>query len=186
MFFDLFSRALANGMSGRRRARLVTSTLVAREFVELAKADNPPRELMVLKLISLTYLAHGRSFAKLGAGLIGEPVLVWPYGPAFRDLYGAIRAFGNYPVTKVPVSRLEWKHQGVKLTIDQMKVIESVYDEFKDVTSEELIKKSKKPGTPWHRIWDGKIDPANQKVIDDRHIALYFCGMKAAEQVHTA
>ena len=170
-------------MHGRRGARRVTSTLVAREFVELAKADNPPRELMVLKLISLTYLAHGRSFAKLGAGLIGEPVLVWPYGPAFRDLYGAIRAFGNYPVTNVPVSRLEWKHQGVELTVDQMKVIESVYDEFKDVTSEELIKKSTKPGTPWHDIWEGKVDPANQKVIDDRQIRRYFAASNDGQHV---
>ena len=173
-------------MSGLRRARLVTSTLVAREFVELAKADNPPRELMVLKLISLTYLAHGRSFAELDVGLVDEHVLAWPYGPAFRDLYCAVRAFGNYPVTNVAKSRLEREYPDTELTRDEIRIVMSVYDDFRDAGEGDLIRQSQKPGTPWHRIWDGKIDPANQKVIDDRYTALYFCGMKAAEQAHTA
>ena len=182
MFFDTLFRFLASGMCGCRRGRLVTSTLVAREFVEWAKTDEPPRDLTVLKLIALTYLAHGRSFAELGEGLVDESVMAWPYGPAFRDLYGVVRTFGHYPVTNVAESRLEREYSHTKLTANEMKVIKSVYDDFRDASEEDLITQSQEPGTPWHRIWEGKIDPANQKVIDDRYTGLYFSGMKAAER----
>ena len=186
MLFNLFSRTPAREMYERRRARLVTSTLVARELVEWAKVDNPPRQLTVLKLIALTYLAHGRSFAELGEGLVDEQVMAWPYGPAFRNLYGEIRAFGGYPVMNVNESRLEREYPDTKLTRDEMKVVKSVYDDFKDECEEDLIRRSQEPGTPWHETWEGKIDPKDQKVIDDRYTSLYFSGMKAAEQVRAA
>ena len=179
-------RWLGIGSLGRRSGRLVTSTLVARELVELAKIDEPPRELTVLKLISLTYLAHGRSFAQLGKGLVDEKVLAWPYGPAFRELYGVVRTFGHYPVTNVAESRLEREYPDTKLTRDELKVITSVYDDFKDSSEKDLIRQSQEPGTPWHRIWDEKIDPANQKVIDDRLTRLHFSGPGAALHVATA
>ena len=182
MFFDLFSRTPASETRRCRRVRRVTSTLVAREFVEWAKTDDPPRDLSILKLIALTYLAHGRAFAELGEGLVDEPVMAWPYGPAFRNLYSEIRAFGGYPVMNVPESQLEREYPNTKLTRDELKVIKSVYDDFKDESEEGLIRQSQKPGTPWHEIWDGKIDPNNQKVIDDRYTGLYFSGMKAAER----
>ena len=179
-------RWLGIGSLGRRSGRLVTSTLVARELVELSKADEPPRELTILKLIALTYLAHGRSFAELGEGLVDEQVMAWPYGPAFRNLYGEIRAFGDYPVMNVPISQLEREYPDTKLTRDELKVITSVYDEFKDENEEDLIRQSQKPGTPWHEIWDGQIDPNNQKVIDDRLTRLHFSGPGVARHVATA
>lgn len=179
-------RWLGIGSLGRRSGRLVTSTLVARELVEWSKADEPPRELTILKLIALTYLAHGRSFAELGEGLVDEQVMAWPYGPAFRSLYSEIRAFGGYPVMNVPKSSLEREYPDTKLTRDEMKVVRSVYDDFKDESEEDLIRQSQEPGTPWHETWEGKIDPDNQKVIDDRVTRLHFSGPRIARHVATA
>lgn len=155
--------------------RTVTSTLVAREFVELAKAENPPGKLTVLKLIALTYIAHGWSFAELGRGLVDESVLAWPYGPAFRDLYGAIRAFGHeHPVVNVPPSQLEWEHQGTKLTKNEEEIIKSVYNEYKDVSENVLIEQSRKSGTPWSITWDESLPNHIQQKIDNRLTYTHF------------
>lgn len=178
-------RRLGIGFLGRRSGRLVTSTLVARELVELAKADNPPRELTILKLIALTYIAHGRSFAELGEGLIDEQVLAWPYGPAFRNLYGEIRAFGVYPVMNVPKSHLERGHPDTKLTKDEVTVVKSVYDDFKDESEEDLIRQNQKPGTPWYYIWDG-LDINNQKIIEDKMTRRYFSESGGVQNVATS
>ena len=132
--------------------KFVASTLVARQFLDIAQADTPPKPLTLLQLIKLTYVAHGWSFVNLPKPLVSEDVHAWKYGPVFPDLYFALRPFGSKPVTEVPESVRE-KESGIKLEKREVDLIEEVYKEYSDFSGTELTRMTHQEGTPWHKTW---------------------------------
>ena len=132
--------------------KFVASTLVARQFLDIAQADTPPKPLTLLQLIKLTYVAHGWSFVNLPKPLVSEDVHAWKYGPVFPDLYFALRKFGSGLVTEVPESARE-KESGIELEKQEVDLIKEVYKEYSDFSGAELIQMTHREGTPWHKTW---------------------------------
>lgn len=145
--------------------RFVSSTLVAREFHRLAKAETPPRDLTPIQLIKLTYLAHGWAFVYLGSkGLVNEKVEAWQYGPVFPSLYRALKDYGSSPVDEVPKTFKEQRHSDTYLYEDEKALIKSVYNTYKDLDGPQLITLTHQDGTPWkstwsRRFWNSEIKP---------------------------
>ena len=87
-------------------SRVVTSTLVARTFVDAAREAG--KRFTPLQLQKLVFLAHGWAFPLLGRQLVDERVEAWLYGPVFPELYLALKryracvGFGRFP--KAPAS----------------------------------------------------------------------------------
>ena len=132
--------------------KFVASTLVARQFLDIAQADAPPKPLTLLQLIKLTYTAHGWSFVNLPKPLVSEDVHAWKYGPVFPDLYIALRQFGSRPVSEVPKSSRELE-SGTELEELEVDLVSEVYKEYSDFSGAELIQMTHREGTPWHKTW---------------------------------
>ena len=144
--------------------KFVASTLVARQFLDVAQADAPPKPLTLLQLIKLTYVAHGWSFVNLPKPLVSEDVHAWIYGPVFPDLYFALRKFGSNPVSEVPKSSRELE-SGTELEKREADLIEEVYKEYSGFSGVELLQMTNREGTPWHRTW--RISQAGVVVGND-------------------
>lgn len=153
--------------------RLVASTLVAREFFEIARSDVPSKPFTPLQLIKLTYIAHGWSFVNLETPLVSEDVHAWKYGPVFPRLYHAIKAFGSQPVDGVPKSRLETESK-TELVQSEKDLIKAVYDNYCDFSGIELTRMTHRHGTPWHKTW---MISQNGVVIGNDLIRDYYVGL---------
>lgn len=153
--------------------RFVASTLVAREFFDIAGLDVPSKPFTPLQLIKLTYIAHGWSFVNLKTPLVSEDVYAWKYGPVFPRLYHTIKVFGSQPVDHVPQSRLE-KESETKLVQNEKDLIKAVYDNYSDFSGVELTRMTHRHGTPWHKTW---MISQNGVVIGNDLIRDYYVGI---------
>jgi uncharacterized phage-associated protein len=53
-----------------------------------------------MQLQKLVYIAHGWNLAINGTPLTSDIPAAWDYGPVYRDLFEALRAYGSNPVTQ--------------------------------------------------------------------------------------
>lgn len=144
-------------------SKVVTSAQVARQFLELAKEEE--KQLTPLKLIKLTYLAHGWAYPYLGRLLVNEPVEAWKFGPVFPRLYHALKRYGRGPVDEVPQDSLEQEGEvSVPLDENEKKLIKAVYNGYKHLNGMQMSDLTHKEGTPWRstpwNILSNQIDPA--------------------------
>ena len=136
--------------------KIVTSTVVAREFFDIASFEE--LDVTPLELIKFTFLAHGWSYVHLEERLVGEPVEAWPYGPVFRSLYNVLKHWGGEPVQEVPRSTRERfsKDKVRNLNKKERDLIKSIYNSYKEYGGPRLITLTHKRGSPWHKtqLWD--------------------------------
>lgn len=131
---------------------IVTSTLAARRFLGLVESEDPP--LTQLKLMKLTYIAHGWHLGVFGVPLIDEAVLAWPHGPVFEDLYYATKNFKKFPVTQVAKSVREvFLDQTGRSKIEEegLEIIKEVNTKYRKNTAWQLREMTHKSGTPWDK-----------------------------------
>lgn len=144
--------------------RIVTSTAVARRFLETAnKADKP---LTPLQLIKLSYLAHGWAYPLLGYLLVDEAVEAWKYGPVFPRLYKVLKKHGRNHVKEILQTSWEitLKERGVDLdlTNKEKELIDAVFESYKEYNGSQLITLTHKEGGPWSffkNFLNSKMDP---------------------------
>ena len=139
---------------------MASSLTIAREFHRLALAEDRP--ITPLELIKLTYIAHGWSLARRDKPLVGEPAEAWRYGPVFPMLYHCIKGYGGKPVKKI----LDYEpDEPIRLTEDEKKLIQAVYQTYKKFRGIELSALTHQPDSPWDKVItsqgrDGEIDDA--------------------------
>ena len=159
---------------------MITSTLVAREFVRLAETSGVSHS----RLHQLCFFAHGWSAALLGEVLIDEPVEAWPYDPVFPDLYQALLPLIPYKkscmVTRVRRSMREtvtnsFKLEPVKLSEDQLALVTLIWEEYGKLSEGHLRALLTEEGTPWERtINSTKIKRKKHRIISETMIRDYF------------
>ena len=131
-------------------ARGVANLLLAK-----GKAEGVPIDPM--KLLKLTYIAHGWVLGLTGKPLVRQQVFAWPYGPVIPDVYKAFRGFGSAPVTS-PASDFEdlkWKPIEVNLDPTTSEVVDDVWDEYKAFSGLQLSTLTHRLGTPWAEVTSG-------------------------------
>jgi uncharacterized phage-associated protein len=124
------------------------SIAVANWFIK--KANEVGAEITPMKLVKLTYIAHGWHLAmKDGKELLGEPVQAWQYGPVVPSVYHAFKDCGSNQVT-------------VPLFPDTIKLIDTSEEEFLNevwtaygkYTGLQLSTLTHQPNTPWSVVWN--------------------------------
>lgn len=77
---------------------------VANFFIGRSLLDKVPRTNLALQ--KLVFFTHAAFFKVRGEALVSDPVIAWPYGPVFVDLYRELSSYGSRPVSekiKVPI-----------------------------------------------------------------------------------
>lgn len=142
----------ANGGRGGMMSGTVTSTMVARKFLDVARGNDPL--LTPFKLMKLVYICHGWHLAIFDDPLVSEKVEAWPNGPVFRELYIATERFGKNRVKAIPEtpSEVDFLKRGMigELNENVQKIIGIISKEYEENTGGELSAFTHLSGTPWY------------------------------------
>lgn len=74
----------------------------------------------------------------------------WNFGPVAIPLYKRFKVYGKNDI----VLTSEETEQGNSITEDKKKLIEDLYNAFKDFTAMQLVQFTHAEGSPWKEAWD--------------------------------
>jgi uncharacterized phage-associated protein len=128
---------------------MYNAVAVANYFVQRALMDNA--DMTPIKLVKLTYIAHGWYLAiTAGKPLIGEAVVAWRYGPIIQSVYHAFKKYGREQITS-----LEFDYCNRIATIEDRKakeILDRVWSVYKDFTGPQLSALTHRTGSPWDKV----------------------------------
>lgn len=130
---------------------------VANYFVQ--KSMNDGAELTPMKLVKLTYIAHGWYLAlSKGQPLISEAVQAWKYGPVVPGVYHAFKKYGVARITALEPSPV-----GIPVVHDPevTRFLDRIWEVYKRYTGLELSTLTHQKDTPWDIVWNQKNGKEN-------------------------
>lgn len=151
---------------------------VANEFVDLAKKEN--RDIKLLGLVKLTYLAHGFSLAANNEPLLDyryDSVEAWRYGPVIPSVYHTFKHNKSNPIKEM-AEIPRWAEDGTIANYttprvespSALSIIRFVWERYKKCTDSQLVSLLHRDGTPWKLSY---IENANMP-IDDEYTKLFY------------
>lgn len=121
---------------------------IAEYFVRKAKEENQGVDPM--KLLKLTYIAHGWYLGVTGNPLFTNNVFAWKYGTVIPELYFAIRMFGSGNVDPYVFKLFSEK----KPTEETKQFLDKIWNKYKEFKGIELSAKTHEINTPWSKVWN--------------------------------
>lgn len=123
---------------------------IAKKFIELSNKDSIPMSPM--KLLKLTYIAHGYYLAFTDKPLFENKIEAWKYGPVIPDLYHIIK--------RVDFSNNDFKfiemYSQNNLSKEDSKFIETVWGAYNRFDGSQLSSKTHEKDTPWYKTYNGQ------------------------------
>lgn len=113
---------------------------IANWFVQRASADN--RQLSIMQLLKLVYIAHGWHLEMANAPLIKNRIEAWKHGPVIPDVYNSFWRQG-IDVSK-PVNLF-----GNNVDAYTANLLEYVYSNYGNLSARRLSDLTHEPGGPW-------------------------------------
>ena len=154
------------------------SIALANYFIERSKSES--KEITVLKLIKLVYIAHGYLLALMEKSYLNsryDRVEAWKLGPVIPTVYHTFKYNANNPITeKGYVCILENDEpKFVVPTVDSSAnpVLDFVWKRYGKMTSSDLVSLLHEKGTPWHYCYK----EGQNVVIPDLDTKLYYSAM---------
>ncbi len=146
-------------MKERANCMSYLAATIANEFLRLGERDGIP--IGPMKLQKLVYLAHGWHLAFLGTPLIHESIEAWKYGPVVPSLYRQFREFRSDPITRLADG------PEMPLIVEDRKLIEAVWDKYKNNTPLQLSMYTHEAGYAWDLARRGHEQDWNSPHIPD-------------------
>jgi uncharacterized phage-associated protein len=137
---------------------------IAKYFVELAKEEG--RGIDPMKLLKLTYIAHGWYLGVTGKPLFPNQVQAWKYGSVIPDLYQSIRMFGKGNVDPFLLS-ISAKNE---IKEEDKEFIKKVWNNYKNLSGLQLSALTHEKNSPWEKTWDG----THNVIIENNIIKEYY------------
>jgi uncharacterized phage-associated protein len=148
---------------------------IANAFLNRAKEEGA--ELRPLQMQKLVYYAAGYHIAAYGKSLLNCSIEAWDYGPVIPELYREFREFGSQPITRLATAN-DFDSTPVAIpTSDHnaMKIIEFVWNTYKNYTGLQLSDMTHAEGTPWSKVREERPGVKNAD-IDEEKLRDYFSG----------
>lgn len=133
-----------------------------------------------LKLQKLVYYCYAEYLKKTGRKLFKDPVYAFQYGPVSEDLYRATTSYDREMLRKAFLPDFDEKSHLVcecrmARTEDgktKILVIQDVVDRYGDLSAEDLVNMTHRPGSPWSRSWKNQMwTPITDSTILQCHAA---------------
>lgn len=147
---------------------------VANYILECAQEDG--EKISPMKLLKLTYLAHGWTLGLTGQPLITEHPEAWRYGPVIPSLYHDFKEYGHSPVDRW-ARWPDWSGDVPTYTVPKLShasdmilsIIQKVWSTYKRYSGEQLSALTHQKGTPWYITWHekGGKDRLGTDIADD-------------------
>lgn len=120
----------------------------------LKKAKDEGQVLDPMKLLKLTYIAHGYNLGFFDKPLFSNKIQAWMYGTVIPDLYHVIKRFRSGPVDESIMELYSEK----KIEGEQKKLLDFVWSHYKKLTGLQLSDLTHKEGTPWKTTYNSTYD----------------------------
>ena len=151
---------------------------VANEFISLAKEEG--KDIRLLGLVKLTYLAHGYSLAANNQPLLDyryDSVEAWRYGPVIPSVYHTFKHNKSQPIKEM-AEIPQWDKDGMicgyktpRVKDEKaMQIIRFVWDRYKNCKESELVSMLHRDGTPWKLCY---IENMN-RMIKDEYTEIFY------------
>ena len=154
---------------------------VANYFIGLAHESNSP--IKILRLMKLTYIAHGFMLAILERSAFNprfDWVEAWKYGPVIPSVYHSFKRYGNNPIVDKTVIIQNEEKKGDDYVVDvvtpeldgeeEQKVCKLVWNMYKDYDDGKLVDVLHKQGSPWSLVYE----PGQNNPIPDIITKIYY------------
>lgn len=154
-------------------ATVYDAITIADEILKIAKSRG--KTMSPMKLMKLTYIAHGWSLAVLKRDLFSNRIEAWQYGPVIPDLYHATKKYGR---SEIPLSMIEAPD---KSSVDPKTraFLEKVYDLYGGYSAIGLSDMTHQSGTPWAL----RYEPGTKRIeIPDDLIKEHYEGLLRARR----
>jgi uncharacterized phage-associated protein len=158
------------------------SPAIANEFIRRAAAEG--KSLTQMQLQKLVYIAHGWNLAINGEPLTYDKPEAWDYGPVYKELRRALRAYGREAVGReirycefVPGSFHDEPEDAAVASLSDAEraLIDRVYQDYGKFHAFQLSALTHADGTPWTRVYAkgaGKFDDIPADMIRDHFVDL--------------
>ena len=111
-----------------------------------------------MKLLKLTYVAHGWVLGITDQPLVSQEVCAWPYGPVIADVYDAFKRFRYLPIDsfamKFGISGSVPYPTQLPDTVEP--IVGRVWELYKSYTGLQLSTITHREGSPWEQVTRGK------------------------------
>ena len=134
---------------------------IANAFIRKGRQEN--NHPCIIKLLKITYIAHGTYMAEHNNPLFDERVQAWKYGPVIPLVYFAFKHTKGDPIKSQQYPC--WIEEDDFFGTEKGKVVSAVWDKYKDMPPMELVDRTHKEGTPWHDVWERDGGKNNRFVI---------------------
>lgn len=138
---------------------------IAFRLLNFAKEDGYIMPQM--KLLKLTYIAHGYYLGFYDKALFIDEVQAWKFGPVIPSLYQITKRFGNHNVDSFIVGLYCKK----TLTPEDDKFLRMVWNAYKNNGGLQLSTLTHQEGTPWSQVYKEGI---SDLTIDNEIIKDYY------------
>lgn len=128
-------------------AQVYNALTIADEILRIAKRNG--EFLTPMKLMKLTYIAHGWSLALLNRDLFRNRIEAWQYGPVIPDLYQATKIYGRVPI---PPSKINDAAPS-NVDIQVRALLEEVWAKYGGYDAIALSNMTHMSGTPWDIVY---------------------------------
>lgn len=119
---------------------------IADEILKIAKREG--EAITPMKLMKLTYIAHGWSLALLKRDLFRNRIEAWQYGPVIPELYHATKVYGR---GEIPFSKVNNKIPAVDDEVSAL--LEDVFANYGRRSAISLSNLTHRQGTPWQQVY---------------------------------
>lgn len=159
---------------------------VANKFIDLAEADGIP--LTPLKLVKLTYLAHGYAlvFIKDDKTIIDprfDKVEAWKYGPVIPSVYHTFKYLRDGQVTSEHKAIFDCGNGKFETPVLSgelpNKIVTFVWNRYKNLDGNDLVTLLHKEGTPWALTY---VEGENKPIPDVITKAFYSMVVNSLER----
>ncbi len=154
---------------------------ISNEFIDIAQKESVP--ITLLRLMKLTYIAHGFMLAILNQDVDGaknDKVEAWKFGPVFPSVYYQFNKYGNNNITEkttLPIFTTkedgEYDIEMFEPTLEcerKKKICYFVWKRYFNTTTSDLVNILHANGTPWWRVYQ----EGRNVVIPDSYTKEYY------------
>lgn len=146
----------------RRGFTLITPLVVANNFLVRGKEEDI--EITPLKLQKLVYFLYATYLKATNEKLFSEQFEVWTKGPVVPSIYTSFSSYGDNPIKTFAKDS-----QDKVFYVDEIGIykrcLDTVWGKYKNLTGEELSKRTHEPGTAWT-----KAKNQSSPYLDDQEI----------------
>lgn len=112
-----------------------------------------------MKVLKLSYIAHGWYLALAEKPLLSDAIEAWKYGPVIRSVYQDFKGYGKGQITEL---RKNFNYSTTDYNVDVVdnpdiiKFLDAIWQVYGKFSGVELSEMTHKKGTPWDIVWNDR------------------------------